>query len=63
MARIITTPEERDALPVHSVIRDNDPHAWVTVYERMPDGWYGLGFIDEPHTPPLPATLLYTPED
>lgn len=58
--RVITTREELDALPEGSIIREH-----VDSEALQKDGnWYGAdcGELD-PEDVPLPATVLYTPEE
>lgn len=65
--RIITTAEELDALPVGSVVLDNDGYG--EVYQkaaRRPAGikWYETGYAIHWDSLELnlPATVLYSPE-
>jgi hypothetical protein len=54
--RTITTAEELDALPVGSVVKDNDGHAHL----KYPRGWVRTG--QEPYSTPegiLPALVVH----
>lgn len=59
--RIITDHEDLETLTEDTVIRHVNTAGWSSIYELWPDGWHGLGLVDEPVSPRLPATVIYDP--
>ena len=71
-ARVVTTVQELDALPVGAIIMEGDhgtpdDTGWgfktmPGVFHRFPEGWHVVSGIGE-RAPDLPATVLYEPKE